>query len=287
MRSLLIIGLGLSTFALNACGDNSSATLKGGACKTDSNCAGGQICMSGVCVSARGDASSGGTGGPGGGGAPDTGGGTGSGGFGVSDGGLTGSGGVSGGGAGGGAGGRASTDGGPSSGGVSGTGGTPAGGVTCDTKTCQSGQTCCYAPANPRVPMSTATYTCTTSLADGGAGCAAGSTAISCTSTDDCAGTQKCCEVIGRTGVSYSCLDQCARGSAEAACTATSCGGTQVCCENLGGGTTPAGLACAATCAAGEYLLCTVDADCPAPARGGVQTTCLFSRLSPLFKVCR
>jgi len=293
MRSLLIIGLGLGVFALSACGDSSNATLKGGACKADINCAGGQICVNAVCVAARGDAGnlpfgSGGSG-VGAGGGTGTAGLTGGGGLGTTDGGPTGGGGLPSGGTvgGGGASGRASTDGGP--GGALGTGGTPAGGVTCDTKTCRAGQTCCYTPADPRMPTSMATYTCTASLADGGSGCGAGDTAISCASTPECANNQKCCEVINpRVGISYSCLDQCGRNAPEVACSATSCGGTQVCCETVaGGGVTMAGLACADACAVGEYQLCTVDADCPAPGRGGVQTTCLFSRLSPLFKVCR
>jgi hypothetical protein len=292
MRYSAVIGLGLGAFALSACGSSSSPIAKRGdastppfgsggssfgggntgggstgqgglglsdgglsVCKTDSNCAGGQICASGTCVSAR--AGSGGV--PGVGGAV-------------------------------GAGGQAQTDGGKGSGGASGTGGAPAVGVTCGSATCTAGETCCYTAANPRMPGSTASYACMASRSDGGTGCGAGTVSISCASTAECSGAQKCCQVAGRLGVSsYSCLNQCAAGSAEIACTAKSCGGTQVCCETTGtAGATVTGLACAASCAMGEYLLCTADADCPAPALPrGVQTTCLPSLLSPLFKICR
>jgi hypothetical protein len=116
-------------------------------------------------------------------------------------------------------------------------------------------------------------------MTGGGGG---GAPNVACTSDASCGRNRVCC---GTQQGAFACQTACGRTDLPAGCGKSSdCANGQTCCGTLNGNQSAyTALACAATCGANDYVLCTSNRDCTTQG-----TTCQASRLLPTaFKVCR
>lgn len=243
------ITLGLFIASLVGCGsDSKSAKTAGAACKANTDCGSGNLCVANKCVTLPGSGGSD-AGAVLGSGGSSFGGFVGTGGLSIGSGGNTGAGG-------GGAG--APADSGPPA-------RTDAGPVTvpgsvssvpCGDKSCTDRDSCCGTTAAGGTQ-----YACSASACSGAA------VVISCDGPEDCAASQKCCQNRGLGGIgggtySYACQAQCT-GATIGCGGPANCGSGKVCCTAVTAGGASKTSCEDSACAQGEYQICRANRDCP------------------------